>query len=186
MKKAFLSLLIALMTLSAQAQFLTGGTFNFWSGGDGYANTPEYSFKINPVIGYILNDDYSVGFCFNYETKEDVIKHAFSIAPFFRYNVLRTKCGLNLFLELDGKVGFYKADQEETKNQTLYSFGIMPGVSYCFDSHWSVEAYIGFIGYRHYDRDKGWDGGDESFGYNNGFGLDCSGDALSIGVYYAF
>lgn len=69
MKKIVLSVIVALIAITANAQVYVGGTFGVGSDkveteGTEVKNT---TFKILPEVGYELNEDWSVGTVVGYE-----------------------------------------------------------------------------------------------------------------------
>lgn len=69
MKKIVLSIIVALIAITANAQVYVGGTFGVGSDkveteGTEVKNT---TFKILPEVGYELNEDWSVGTVVGYE-----------------------------------------------------------------------------------------------------------------------
>lgn len=86
MKKIVLSVIVALIAITANAQVYVGGTFGVGSDkveteGTEVKNT---TFKILPEVGYELNEDWSVGTVVGYEYNKsgDVKTNTFvSIRP---------------------------------------------------------------------------------------------------------
>lgn len=94
MKKIVLSIIVALIAITANAQVYVGGTFGVGSDkveteGTEVKNT---TFKILPEIGYELNEDWSVGTVVGYEYNKsgDVKTNTFTIAPYARYFFLNS------------------------------------------------------------------------------------------------
>ena len=83
MKKIVLSVIVALIAITANAQVYVGGTFGVGSDkveteGTEVKNT---TFKILPEVGYELNEDWSVGTVVGYEYNKsgDVKTNTFTI-----------------------------------------------------------------------------------------------------------
>ena len=94
MKKIVLSIIVALIAITANAQVYVGGTFGVGSDkveteGTEVKNT---TFKILPEVGYELNEDWSVGTVVGYEYNKsgDVKTNTFTIAPYARYFFLNS------------------------------------------------------------------------------------------------
>lgn len=107
MKKIVLSVIVALIAITANAQVYVGGTFGVGSDkveteGTEVKNT---TFKILPEVGYELNEDWSVGTVVGYEYNKsgDVKTNTFTIAPYARYFFLNSDV-VRLFA--DGGFGF--------------------------------------------------------------------------------
>lgn len=82
MKKIVLSVIVALIAITANAQVYVGGTFGVGSDkveteGTEVKNT---TFKILPEVGYELNEDWSVGTVVGYEYNKS--KHSASCVFF--------------------------------------------------------------------------------------------------------
>lgn len=95
MKKIVLSIIVALIAITANAQVYVGGTFGVGSDkveteGTEVKNT---TFKILPEVGYELNEDWSVGTVVGYEYNKsgDVKTNTFTIAPYARYIIRKSK-----------------------------------------------------------------------------------------------
>lgn len=89
MKKIVLSVIVALIAITANAQVYVGGTFGVGSDkveteGTEVRNT---TFKILPEVGYELSEDWSVGTVVGYEYNKsgDVKTNTFTIVPYARY-----------------------------------------------------------------------------------------------------
>ena len=125
MKKIVLSVIVALIAITANAQVYVGGTFGVGSDkveteGTEVKNT---TFKILPEVGYELNEDWSVGTVVGYEYNKsgDVKTNTFTIAPYARYFFLNSDV-VRLFA--DGGFGF---STSKTKgNDALNSWNIGP------------------------------------------------------------
>ena len=84
MKKVFLTFALMLTAMAASAQFYVGG-------GVGYSKTESGNneatvFSITPEVGYVINEDWSVGATLGFENVEDVSK-TFTVEPYVRYTL---------------------------------------------------------------------------------------------------
>ena len=83
MKKIFLTLVVALMAVSANAQVYVGGGFGVAStsvdGGDDVT-----SYKFVPEVGYSFNDEWAAGVAFGWEGADKGDKE-FSVNPYVRF-----------------------------------------------------------------------------------------------------
>lgn len=124
MKKIVLSVIVALIAITANAQVYVGGTFGVGSDkveteGTEVRNT---TFKILPEVGYELSEDWSVGTVVGYEYNKsgDVKTNTFTIVPYARYFFLSSNV-VRLFA--DGGFGF---STSKTKgNDALNSWNIV-------------------------------------------------------------
>ena len=93
MKKIFAVALVAMMTMTVNAQVYVGGGVGLQS--SSYDGNSETYFKLMPEIGYNLNEDWAVGITVGYGESKTTIKEgnvkatakvkAFEIAPYARY-----------------------------------------------------------------------------------------------------
>ncbi len=124
MKKIFMTLVAAAMTISMNAQVYVGGGVGVSSeSGDGIEDVTTYKFV--PEIGYNFNEDWAAGMAFGWEGMNEGGPKSFSIAPYVRYTIFTGKV-VNAFL--DGSVGFthkYNAGFDDD----LLSIGLKPGIA---------------------------------------------------------
>ena len=170
MKKIFLTLMVMVAAVAANAQVWVGGSLGFRSYSDSDVSGIKSSFNIKPEVGYDLSEDWSIAIALGYEmTKpevgDDISK--ISVNPYARYKVI--KAG-NFKAFLDGGFGFQSSDEVNDWN-----VAIKPGVAYSLNENFSIVAHLGDgLIYR---------GGDTK--EENGIALDIA-NGLSFGVYYAF
>ena len=183
MKKIFAIALVAMMTMTANAQvYVGGGVGLLTSSYDG--NSATY-FSILPEIGYNINEDWAVGIAVGYGEAKSKVNVAgvkvtekvktFQIAPYARYTFAKFD-KVNLFV--DGSVGYKHENFAGVKTNT-FAVGFKPGVAVNLNDKLSFVAHVGFLGYQN-DKVKG---DDKS---TNTFGLNLDGSNLSFGVYYNF
>ena len=183
MKKLFAFLILFACVATANAQFYVGGSFGFTSTSikDGESGS---SFKIIPDLGYQVDEDLSVGIQLGYShglatfgsltttdvksvlstvagaytdiNMDDMKLNGFTIAPYVRYNVIKTG-GLTVFLE--GYFGYNSISTDETPSMgddegpgdkaTLNAFdlGIRPGLSYNLAGNFDLVCKFGAFGY---------------------------------------
>ena len=183
MKKIFAVALVAMMTMTVNAQVYVGGGVGLQT--SSYDGNSETYFTIIPEIGYNLNEDWAVGMTIGYgeaKTKMNVagVKvtdkvKTFQIAPYARYTFAKFD-KVNLFV--DGTVGYSHVNYAGTKTNS-FGLGLKPGVAVNLNDKLSFVAHVGFLGYQN-DKVKG---DDKS---TNTFGLNLDGSNLSFGVYYNF
>ena len=179
MKKLFLLIAVAVVTLTASAQVYVGGEVSFWREWQNAAN--KTTFSIMPEIGYNLDENWAIGTTlgYDYQYEKGVKYNAFEVAPYARYTFAKLG-NVNLFV--DGGFGFatykYKHNGVSSDSQNAWSVGLKPGLSVNLTEKLSFIAHVGFLGYR--DADEA-----PIFG-QNGFGFNLDGNALSFGLYYNF
>ena len=172
MKKIFLTLMVMVAAVAANAQVWVGGSLGFQTWSEAKGLETKTQFDIKPEVGYDLSEDWSIAIGLGYTLKspEDSdadSKSTFTVNPYARYKFL--KAG-NFSLFLDGGFKFETADEVNDWN-----ISIKPGAAYAINENFSVVAHLGDgLIYR---------GGDTK--NDNGFALDIA-NGLSFGLYYAF
>lgn len=175
MRKIFLTLLLAFITLSANAQFHFGGSFsiNFanehtdWtSGATGYK---EHAYMVNlkPKVYWNLGEKMQVGgrigFAFGrlnngviYESEKkdqtiDVNRAiGWSLSPFFGYKLLNWRI-LSVWAEANAFIGQYynvskpQTGSNEWGSQIEYGFQILPVVNIDLTEKLALQLHLGFI-----------------------------------------
>lgn len=175
MKKIFLSLMVMVAAVAANAQIWVGGSLGFRTYDAQSARDTETTFKIAPEVGYDLSEDLSIAIGLGYESKSlkdvDDAQTTISVNPYARYKFLKAG-NFNVFL--DGGFAFKSEDNGANKNNA-WLIGVRPGVAYSINENFSVVAHLGDgLVYR---------GGDNKI--QNGIALDIA-NGLSFCVYYAF
>ena len=178
MKKIVLSVIVALIAITANAQVYVGGTFGVGSDkveteGTEVKNT---TFKILPEVGYELNEDWSVGTVVGYEYNKsgDVKTNTFTIAPYARYFFLNSDV-VRLFA--DGGFGFSTSKTKGNDALNSWNIGIKPGFAIKLSDHFCLVAKYGFLGYSK----------KENHGYESeNVGIDFDTDELNFGFHYIF
>ena len=183
MKKIFAVALVAMMTLTVNAQVYVGGGVGLLT--SSYDGNSETYFSILPEIGYNINEDWAVGIAVGYGEAKSKVNVAgvkvtekvktFQIAPYARYTFAKFD-KVNLFV--DGSVGYKHENFAGVKTNT-FAVGFKPGVAVNLNDKLSFVAHVGFLGYEN-EKIKG---DDKS---TNTFGVALDGSNLSFGVYYNF
>lgn len=172
MKKIFLTLMVMVAAVAANAQVWVGGSLGFRTWSEAKGIDTKTQFDIKPEVGYDLSEDWSIAISFGYtlqspEDSDADSKSTISVNPYARYKLL--KAG-NFSLFLDGGLKYESADEANDWN-----IAIRPGAAYSINENFSVVAHLGDgLIYR---------GGDSKS--QNGFALDVD-NGLSFGLYYAF
>jgi len=144
MKKLFLTMIVACMTMAASAQVYLGGSVGLTGTHNGVTDKNTTTFAIAPGIGYNLSDSWAIGATIGYYTKKDV-KNEFAFAPYVRYTPL--KFGqVSIFVDGGATIGFGK-DKEIDKSYTSWNVGLQPGVAVSLTEKVSFVAHIGQFGY---------------------------------------
>ena len=184
MKKFFLMIAVALISLTASAQVYVGGEVGVWRNPD--AN--HTSLTINPEVGYQLSDkwDLGIGIGYNHNYLEGAKVNAFEVDPYARWSF--AKFGpVSLFLDMTAGVSTYKTkfrDNDASDANTAWRIGVTPGVKVALAKNIDFVAHCGFLGYR--DSDDAYDGGTLSPYGEDGFGFNVSGNSLTFGINYRF
>ena len=192
MKKFFLMIAVAMMSLTASAQVYLGGEVGFWRNSD--AN--HTNFNIKPEIGYQLSNkwDLGIGIGFNHDyygsgnyDGETLLKkkvNSIEVDPYARWSY--AKFGpVSLFLDMTFGINSYKVKGEvaghdyDNDSQIGWRVGVQPGVRVALAKNIDFVAHAGFLGYR--DADDSYC----SYG-EDGFGFQLSGNNLSFGINYRF
>lgn len=181
MKKILLLLVVMVAVASASAQVYVAGNVGFWHDDD----KDITNFRIEPEVGYNLNDQWALGINLGYMHSkgeiavgiiEGTVKvNAFMVAPYARYTYFE-KGIVRLFL--DGGFGFSTYKLKGGDNENGFEIGIKPGIAIKLNDRISLTSKLGFIGYR--------DDYSYSSSYNNGFGIGVFGEDLSLGVSVSF
>ena len=178
MKKIVLSVIVALIAITANAQVYVGGTFGVGSDkveteGTEVRNT---TFKILPEVGYELSEDWSVGTVVGYEYNKsgDVKTNTFTIVPYARYFFLSSNV-VRLFA--DGGFGFSTSKTKGNDALNSKNKSIKPGIAIKLYEQFCLVAKYGFLGYSK----------KENHGYESeNVGIDFDTDELNFGFHYIF
>lgn len=181
MKKILMTLFVAAMAMTANAQVYVGGSVGIGSVKFG-SNDAETTYKFVPEIGYNLNKDWAVGLAFGYQKGacsigngnygQDVSTELVQVNPYVRYTAVKTNF-VNVFV--DGGVGFGSYKDLGTQ----FQLGLRPGVAVNLNKNISFVAHVGFIGFESFSP-KG--DGDSS----NTVGVDLDGNNITFGMYVNF
>ena len=179
MKKIALTMIMAVITITASAQAFIGGEVSLWRNANDGAN--KTTFAILPEVGYSLSPKWAIGTVVGYQHVYNAGSktNLWTVQPYARYTL--TQFGpVSVFL--DGGFGFatYKVTVGDVKGdaQNAWSVGIKPGLAVNLTKKLSFVTHVGFLGYRDAD-------GSEVLG-SEGFGFSLSGNDVSFGVYYNF
>jgi len=198
MKKMILAALVAVASLSANAQVWVGGEVGFSAGkttNNGTKLGAGADFNLIPEIGYTLNDKFdiavAIGIAHNngngkaYAGSEgydaygmvldDVNRNAFTLNPYVRYKF--ANAGDFTFF-VDGGFSYtmiHYSGIDDNANQ--WGLGFKPGIAYNISDKVSLVAHIGRLDYNFFKQ------GDIK---NNEFNMGVSGNNLTFGAYVSF
>ena len=181
MKKILMSLFVAAMTMTVNAQVYVGGSMGVGSVKLG-SNDAETTYKFVPEIGYNLNSEWAIGVAFGYQKgvcslgkgnyDQDVDTELLQVSPYVRYTAVKSKL-VNVFI--DGGVGFGSYKDMGTQ----FQLGMRPGIAVNLNENISFVAHVGFVGFDSFSP-KG--DGDSS----NTVGVDLDGKNVTFGLYFNF
>ena len=188
MKKIMMTLAAVAVAATMNAQVYVGGTLGFQSlSSDGNSAS---SFKINPEVGYNLNENWAVGLSVGYTTnnidydkdgkfagKLEKNNNTFSIAPYVRYTFAKLD-KVNFFC--DGMINYVSSGNSDRKVNT-FGIGVQPGVAVNLNEKVSFVAKLGEIGYASSKGDEEGAVALNSFNFNL-----SSLAALNFGLYFNF
>ena len=198
MKKMILAALVAVASLSANAQVWVGGEVGFSAGkttNNGTKFGSGADFNLIPEIGYTLNDKFDIavaigiahnngngkayagteGYDVYVGALDDVNRNAFTLNPYVRYKF--ANAGDFTFF-VDGGFSYtmiHYSGNDDNGNQ--WSLGFKPGIAYNISDKVSLVAHIGRLDYNFFKQ------GDIK---NNEFNMGVSGNNLTFGAYVSF
>lgn len=186
MRKFFMTLAVAVVTMSASAQVYVGGNFGVSSHKvEGFDSKTEYA--LLPEVGYNFNNSWAVGTTIGFgkgnpmnNGDEASLRNFFTVKPYARYTFLHTKY-VNVFGDLGiGYTHYNHADASTPKSINAWEAGIRPGVSVNLSSKLSFVAHVGLLGWQQAKY------ADTSKGKTTDWGLSLNGNNLTFGLYYNF
>lgn len=174
MKKFLLMIVVALSTITANAQFYVGGELGIWRDTD----AEKTSFTLAPGLGYEFNEKWAVGGELAFSMMTDTYTK-FAIAPYARWSFFKND-RVKLFLDMGFGVSITDFDDhydwDGDDSVTGFQIGVKPGIAVKLNKHFSVLAKVGFLGYDNEYSKIGHEGLGLLFDTNN----------LSFGVEYSF
>ncbi len=181
MKKFFLMIAVALISLTASAQVYVGGSVGAWRNAD----DNHTQFTLKPEVGYKLSDtwDLGIGIGYAHNYSKGWKKNSIQVDPYVRWSFV--KFGpVGLFLDMTAGVSSFKTkyrDNDASDATTAWRIGVEPGVKVALTQKLDFVAHCGFLGYA--DADKGYS--DSPYG-EKGFGFRLNGNNLMFGLLYNF
>lgn len=197
MKKMILTALVAVASITANAQIWVGG--NVGLDFTRYRVTPSADattvthFAILPEVGYTLSDKWDlaikVGDEYSKRTDDDAM-NVFVVNPYARYTFFTTgKVGFFVDLGFSIKTGDMYVEGNNSnytdmvkysvfgakEDETQFGVGVRPGIKYAASDKVTLVASIGGLGFSRYTKSN-----------VNNFGFNADGNALQFGCYYSF
>ncbi len=174
MKKIYAIVVIAMMTITAQAQVFVGGGVGFNSVKVTENADATKTFSIMPEVGYNFNDQWTAGVNLGFtsvKAGDADATNAFGAGVYGRYHFCQAG-NLKLFAEVGADFTTYNNDGGNN-----FSVALRPGLTYSLTDNWSITAKTGVLGY---SKDSDKRGGGSAFGV----GVDNSD--LQFSLYYNF
>jgi len=184
MKKMILAALVAVCSLSANAQVWVGGQVGFAVNHIDNVDKSYTTFEILPEVGYTLSDKWDIAMQIGYEYSklEDAdAEGAFVVAPYARYTFANSgKVGFFLDMGFGIKTGDFTMNTLGNsskpltyEDETAWNIGVRPGVKFAVSPKVTLVATTGYLGY-------------VAAGDDNAFGFNVNGSNLNLGFYYSF
>lgn len=170
---------MAVASLTASAQFYFGGQVGFSRN----ATHNETTVVIAPEVGYSFNEKWTFGgileYDYGYASGYDV--NVFEILPYARYKFAHLADNKVQFF-CDGRVGFGVQKGKGQDAGFVYEIGLRPGVAFNVNSHWSLVAHLGQLG---------WEGATDKatglYARSNQFTWNIfNWNDIRLGFYYSF
>lgn len=186
MKKVLMTLAVAFIAVAANAQVYVGGNVGIASSKIGDADAVT-TYKVLPEIGYNINQNWAIGTTAGWgkgnpvkiEDEPQKTQNYFTVEPYVRYTVVRSKY-INAFV--DGGFGYthFNHAHGAAASVNAWSVGVKPGISVNLSPKVSFVAHVGFAGWKSAKADV--DGAKSS----DAWGVDLDGNNVTFGVYYNF
>ena len=168
MKRFFLSAIVAVIAMTANAQIWVGGELGFTYTDFDSHDESMTSFVIAPEVGYTLNEKWDIAIALgdryskmkNHDATNDIY-----VNPYARYTFFKT-----------GKVGFFVDGGFSIltgDSPTEFGVGIRPGIKFAASDKVTLVASFGGLGYKKVE---------DSYSQ---FGFDVNGNKLMFGCYYS-
>lgn len=180
MKKIILSALVAIVSLTANAQFWAGGQVGFNTSKttiDGNELDKANTFTLIPEIGYKLNDNWDIAVAIGYahqSGKGMSSVNGLAINPYARYTF--AKCGDVSFFADGGFIYAFRHESGVEDNTNTWGIAIKPGLSYAISEKISLVAHVGNLG---------WSFAKQGDVKTNEFDINVT-NAITFGAYVSF
>ncbi|MCQ2154843.1 MAG: hypothetical protein MJY55_03395 [Bacteroidales bacterium] len=193
MKKLFILVAAALLSISANAQWYVGGIVDMDIQGNktvldktNTTKTTSFSFTFAPEVGYYLSDKLAVGASLSLSPRSSQGESSFrwSISPYVRYKFW----GINKFGICGQAYAFVGTSSSSDPYPTVnYGVNILPVLTYALNEHFTLDAYIdcagiGYNGSCTNNKDTGIKNTTNQFGFT----VASQGQLVGIGFHYNF
>ncbi len=181
MKKIILAAMIAVFSVSANAQVWVGGDFGFgFSKADSDAKTAN-KITVSPQVGYMLNDKFGIYADVNFDSYKGALTNDKALSSFgfdvaARY--IFAKSGIASFF-IDGGVGMNFFNKSRGN---VMGIVFVPGIKIAASEKVELVARLGGIGAR-FGNKKAQESGAAP---KSEYGLNVQNSAISFGVAYNF
>ena len=170
MKKVLMTLFVLFAVVTAYAQEMyVGGGIGLWRDTD----AERTSFSISPDFGYELKWAVGGQLILDVAGGEGPSTTAFAIAPYARFSYYENDI-VRLFLDMGFGVSVNKVAHSDA--DAGFELGVKPGLAVKLNDNFSFITKVGFAGFRQDYRNS----------LKDGFGVYADGEAISIGIEYAF
>ena len=177
-----MTLAVAFVAVAANAQVYVGGSVGIASSKNGGGKNVT-TYQVLPEIGYNINKDVAIGTVVGWGKGNPVNIEKencnyFTIQPYARFNVVRTKY-VDAFI--DGGFGYthYNHAHVATPSKDVWSVGLKPGIAVNLNKKVSFVAHVGFAGWK----SEKYDGASKD---SHVWGVSLDGNNVNFGVYYNF
>jgi len=193
MKKVILAALVAVASLSANAQVYLGGTLGINAGKLNSATESITKFQIAPEIGYNINEKWAIGLGIGFTTQNGLFDDSqvfqmplsgkaaksasvFTIAPYARWTFAKTGIA-SFFVDGGIDVNFWNNSRGNS-----FFIGLTPGVKLSASEKVDFVAEIAALGFA-WGSEKAYTAG---VAPKSAFGFNVNNTAVKFGVYYNF
>ena len=198
MKKVILAALVAVASLSANAQVYLGGTLGINAGKVNKNAENVIKFQIAPEIGYNINEKWAVGLGIGFTTQNGDFTgdnqnyfetfqmptsgkytksvSVFTIAPYARWTFAKTGIA-SFFVDGGIDVNFWNNSRGNS-----FFIGLTPGVKLSASEKVDFVAEIAALGFA-WGSEKAYNAG---VAPKSAFGFNVNNTAVKFGVYYNF
>lgn len=174
MRKFLYVIFFITFAINGNAQVYIGGEISFWDNNDDH----ETTISVIPEVGYRVSKRFAAGAKagYGYSKVKGVHTDSYIIEPYLRH-IPYSKNGFEIYW--DGTLELSFIDPSNARSGYCLGIGAKPGIGYIINGHFGITANLGFIGYRHCERNF------KHPKYKPGLGFSFLND-LSFSLYYHF
>lgn len=168
MKKIMSLIAMFFVAMTVNAQFYVGGSVNFASEGGGDEDQVS-TFTFAPEVGYVLNNDWTVGGVLTFENKAMGAEGStFGIGGYARRNFIKSGT-VTVFVE--GGIDIMNYSPKGGDSMSSFSAELRPGIAVALSDKFSLVAKTGVCGFKSFDE-------------STSFNLGLNNNNISFGLYY--